>query len=83
MATLILRPTGETQNGRDLRDMEITDAQGRVVWKAQGLRLDPVSQDYSVTFHRGDLTPGEYVIRLYRKENGQRTAAESYPIRVK
>lgn len=79
-ATLILRPTGETQSGRDI---EIADSQGRVVWKAQGLRLDPVSQDYSITFHRGDLAPGEYVIRLYRRENGQRTAAESYPIRVK
>jgi anti-sigma factor RsiW len=80
MATLILRPTGETQGGRDL---EIADAQGKVVWQAQGLRLDPASQDYSVTFHHGDLAPGDYVIRLYRKENGQRAAAESYPIRVK
>jgi len=80
MATLILRPEGEGQGGRDI---EITDAKGTVVWKAQGLRLDPVSQDYSVTFHHGDLAPGEYVIRLYRTENGQRTAAESYPIRVR
>lgn len=84
MATLILRPAADTLNSRDNgRDIEITDTQGKAIWKAQGLRLNPVSLDYSVTFHRGDLAPGDYVIRLYRQDNGQRTAAESYPIRVK
>jgi hypothetical protein len=78
-ATLILRPT-DAKGGRDI---EITDAQGRVIWSAKGLRLDPVSQDFSLTFHRGDLAPGDYVIHLYRTENGQKTAAESYPIRVR
>jgi anti-sigma factor RsiW len=79
LATLLLR-AGDAQGERDI---EITDAQGRAVWKAKGLRLDPVSQDYSLTLHRGDLEPGDYTIRLYRTGNGQRTPAESYAIRVK
>ena len=78
LATLLLR-AGEAQGERDI---EITDAQGRVAWTARGLRLDPVGQDYSLTLHRGDLARGDYTIRLFRTENGQRTPAESYAIRV-
>jgi len=79
LATLLLR-AGDAQGERDI---EITDARGRAVWKAAGLRLDPVSQDYSLTLHHGDLEPGDYTIRLYRTGRGQLAPAESYAIRVK
>jgi hypothetical protein len=80
VATLLLQAGTGAQGDRDI---EITDAQGRVVWKAEGLRLDPVGQDYVLTLHRGDLAPGSYTLQLYRRDGGQRAAAESYAVRVK
>lgn len=79
-ATLLLA-AGADAGGE--REIEITDAGGRVVWQGKGLRLNRESPDYSLTLPRGFLAPGAYTIRLYRAEGGQRTPAESYALRVR
>jgi anti-sigma factor RsiW len=75
-ATLLLR-AGENAQGD--RDLEVVDAAGKVVLKAEGLHADPDSGDYSLTLHRGTLKPGDYTLRLYRHG----TPAESYSVRVR
>jgi anti-sigma factor RsiW len=79
-ATLLLRAPGEPAGEREI---EIADAGGRVVWKAKGLRLNAESGDYSLTLPAGALPPGDYTIRLYRTESGQRVPARSYSIRLR
>jgi anti-sigma factor RsiW len=79
-ATLLLA-AGADAGGE--REIEITDAGGRVVWQGKGLRLNRESPDYSLTLPRGFLAAGAYAIRLYRAEGGQRTPAESYALRVR
>jgi len=64
------------------RDVEISDTGGKIVWKGSGLRATPQG-DYSLLLPKGWLPAGDYTIHLYRQAGGQRTAAESYAIRVK
>ncbi|HEY2738601.1 MAG TPA: zf-HC2 domain-containing protein [Thermoanaerobaculia bacterium] len=64
------------------RDVEISDAGGKTVWKGNGLRATPQG-DYSLLLPKGWLPAGDYTIHLYRQTGGQRAAAESYAIRVK
>lgn len=64
------------------RDVEISGAGGKLVWKGSGLRATPQG-DYSLLLPKGWLPAGDYTIRLYRQTGGQRVAAESYAIRVK
>jgi hypothetical protein len=79
-ATLLLTAQGEAPGERTA---EITDAGSRILWQGAGLRVNPQGPDYSLTIPAGWLPPGDYTIRLYRQDGGQRVAAESYGIRVK
>jgi Putative zinc-finger len=79
-ATLLLSAAAELPGEREI---EITDAQGSVVWQGRGLRLNAESRDYSLTVPRGALSPGAYTIRLYRNQDGVRSPAESYGVVVR
>jgi len=77
-ATPILEARGEGT----LREIEILDAGGRVVWGATGLRRTR-NNDYTLTFPPHFLNPGQYTIQLYSSENGERSPRETYKIRVR
>ena len=64
------------------RDVEISDAGGKTVWKGSGLRAT-AQGDYSLLLPKGWLPAADYTIHLYRQAGGQRVPAESYAIRVK
>lgn len=80
-ATLFLRP--RRGDGEKASEIEIADAQGKGVWKAEGLRLNPESRDYTITLPKGFLKPGAYTIRLYRTEGGKREVVDTFEIRVR
>ena len=63
------------------REIEILDAQGKVLFRGEGLRRSK-DGDYSVTFPPGFLKPGRYTIQLYSREGGKRVPRETYSIRV-
>jgi hypothetical protein len=64
-----------------VRDVEILDSHGGVVWSGSGLRSTE-GQEYRLAIPPGFLKPGTYTIQLYASENGKRVKRESYPIRV-
>lgn len=79
-ATLLLSAAADVPGDREI---EITDAQGRIAWQGRGLHLNAESRDYSLTLPRGTLPSGTYTIRLYRTADGTRTPAESYTVAVR
>jgi putative zinc finger protein len=79
-ATLLLNAAEEVPGEREV---EIVDAQDRVVWQGHGLRLNAENRDYSLTLPRGTLPAGAYTIRLYRIADGERAPAESYSLVVR
>jgi hypothetical protein len=64
-----------------VRDVEILDSHGGVLWSGSGLRSTE-GQEYRLAIPPGFLKPGTYTIQLYANENGKRVKRESYPIRV-
>jgi hypothetical protein len=64
-----------------VRDVEILDSHGGVLWSGSGLRSTE-GQEYRLSIPPGFLKPGKYTIQLYASENGKRVKRESYPIRV-
>ena len=64
-----------------VRDVEILDSRGSVLWSGSGLRSTD-SQEYRLAIPPGFLKPGKYTIQLYASENGKRVKRESYRIRV-
>ncbi len=74
---------GTESEGEALRELEIRDAGGALVWTKPGLRSDAKSQQFSFGLPAGALKPGRYTIDLYEKVGGQRVKRESYYIRVK
>jgi anti-sigma factor RsiW len=73
---------GTESEGTAVREVEIRDAGGTVVWTSPGLRSDAKSQQFSFGLPAGFLKPGRYTIQLYETVNGQRVPRESYTIRV-
>ncbi|HEX7183897.1 MAG TPA: zf-HC2 domain-containing protein [Thermoanaerobaculia bacterium] len=80
-AMLILHP--KRGDGEKAREIEIADPQGKVVWKAEGLRLNAETRDYTITLPQGFLKPGAYTIRLYGTEGGKRAVVDTFEIRVR
>lgn len=80
-AMLILHPGRGA--GEKAREIEIADPQGKVVWRAEGLRLNADTRDYTITLPKGFLKPGAYTIRLYGTEGGRREVVDTFEIRVK
>lgn len=79
-ATLLLSAAASIPGDRDV---EIADAQGRIVWQGRGLHLNAESRDYTLTLPRGALPAGTYTIHLYRTVDGSRAPAESYTFAVR
>jgi anti-sigma factor RsiW len=73
---------GTESEGTAVRELEIRDAGGTLVWTSPGLRSDAKSQQFSFGLPAGSLKPGRYTIQLYEKVGGQRVKRESYRIRV-
>lgn len=63
--------------------VEILDATNKVVWSDGGLRRNRDSNDYTLTVPPGSLRSGDYTIRVYGLNGGQREPAETYAIRVR
>lgn len=64
-----------------VRDVEILDERGSVLWSGSGLRSTD-GQEYKLAIPPGFLKAGHYTIQLYASENGKRVKRESYRIRV-
>ncbi|MFL6192891.1 MAG: zf-HC2 domain-containing protein [Thermoanaerobaculia bacterium] len=64
------------------REIDILDETGKVRWYSRSLRLNPDTQDFTITFPAGFFAPGKYRFQLYTVENGERVAREGYNIRV-
>jgi len=64
-----------------VRDVEILDGRGSVLWSGSGLRSTD-GQEYKLAIPPGFLKAGHYTIQLYASENGKRVQRESYRIRV-
>lgn len=62
--------------------IEIVNARGRAVWKAQGLMRN-ATNDYTISVAAESLTPGRYTINIYGKGAGGLSKIESYEINVK
>jgi anti-sigma factor RsiW len=62
-----------------VRDVEILDDRGSVLWSGSGLRSTE-GQEYKLAIPPGFLKAGHYTIQLY--ETGKRVKRESYRIRV-
>jgi hypothetical protein len=73
---------GTDSEGVALRELEIRDGSGAVVWESPGLRSDAKKQQFSVSLPPGFLKLGRYTLQLYEKVGGQRVKRESYRIRV-
>lgn len=77
-AVAMLQPTHE-ENHKNHR-IEVVDAAGKVVWKAEELRRS-AQDDFPVLLPA--LKPGSYTIRISAMEGPQRVELESYAIRVR
>jgi anti-sigma factor RsiW len=60
---------------------EVVDAAGRPVWSLPGLRPTPLGT-FQVSFRRGALAPGRYVIRLFGSDRRRRTLLTIYELRL-
>jgi anti-sigma factor RsiW len=69
------------ESARAVRDVEILDSRGSVLWSGSELRSTD-GQEYRLAIPPGFLKPGKYTIQLYAGENGKRVKHESYRIRV-
>ena len=78
---LSLLRLGTDSEGSAVRDLEIRDAGGAVVWASPGLRSD-ADQQFGISLPARFLKPGRYTVQLYEKSGGQRVKRESYRIRV-
>jgi hypothetical protein len=70
-----------TESANAVREAEIRDAGGSVVWKRSSRRTDK-DQEYPLFLPPGFLKPGHYTIQLYETVNGKRVPRETYKIRV-
>lgn len=70
----------ETHSGHAVT---IEDAAGKVVWRGEGLVRDEEADNYGIALPAGMLRPGDYTIRVYGLNGGQREPAETYAIRVR
>lgn len=61
------------------RRIEIVDEAGRSVWKTEGVRRHPKTDDFTLKIPAGYLKPGHYTIRLSTPDG---KPAETYPIRI-
>lgn len=77
-AVAMLRPTHQ-ENHKNHR-IEVVDAAGKVVWKAEELHR---SQDNDFTVLLPALKAGSYTIRLSAMEGPKRVELESYQFRVR
>jgi anti-sigma factor RsiW len=62
-----------------VRNVEIVDGGGKVLWSAAGLRSE--GSQYMISFHAGFLKPGGYTIRLLDPKTGE--TRETYALAVK
>lgn len=62
--------------------IEILNARGKAVWKANGLLRNPTN-DFTISVAAESLTPGRYTINIYGKSAGRLVKVESYEINVK
>jgi hypothetical protein len=69
------------KNVNALRDVELLDGRGKVLWSEPGLRSGEL-QEYNLALP-GLLAPGPYTIQLYAQEDGRRVKRESYQIVVR
>ncbi len=69
------------ESAHAVRDVEILDSRGSVLWSGSDLRSTE-GQEYRLAIPPGFLKPGKYTIQLYAGENGKRVKRESYAIRV-
>lgn len=63
--------------------IEITDAAGKAVWSQEGVVRDSGADNYTLALPPGALRPGDYTIRVYGLNGGQREPTETYAIRVR
>ncbi|HEY6321806.1 MAG TPA: hypothetical protein VJA16_09640, partial [Thermoanaerobaculia bacterium] len=64
-------------------EIEVRDAQGRLVDKLEGVFRQDSLEEFGITFKRGALPPGAYTLHLFgRPAAGGRQALETYSIRV-
>jgi hypothetical protein len=71
----------ETHN--DGHAIEITDASGKVIWSQNGVVRDSGAGTYTLALPPGSLRGGDYTIRVYGLNGGQREPVETYAIRVR
>jgi anti-sigma factor RsiW len=60
---------------------EIVDAAGKPAWSLPGLRPTPLGT-FQLSFRRGALAPGHYVIRLFGSDRRRRTLLTTYDLRL-
>jgi hypothetical protein len=78
--TLILISQSQTAS-RDA-SLEIVNAQGVVVWRADGLTRHPTG-DYTISLPAEFLPPGRYTLNLYDQGKGRRAAIASFALRLR
>lgn len=77
-AVVMLQPAHEETHKN--HRIEVVDAAGKVVWKAEELRRS-AADDFAVLLPA--LQPGSYTIRLSSMEGPRRVELESYAVRVR
>jgi hypothetical protein len=77
--TLILNVNGQ-QSGSGY-SVEVLDHGGRSLANLQGLRVSPYN-NFSVSLPRRSFPAGEYRLKLFRSQDGQRVLLHEYPIRL-
>lgn len=78
----VLILSGEGQRRPGEYSLEITDEEGKSLWRGEGLRQD-VQGNFVITLERAFLNDGQYLLVLYGKRGDQPVRLAEYPVRVK
>jgi anti-sigma factor RsiW len=61
--------------------LEISDQQGRIVWRTDGLQKSRFN-NFTIALARGLLPAGQYRLRLYGRRAGRKELVEEYVVRI-
>jgi hypothetical protein len=78
--TLILNSQSQTMSSA--ASLEITNAQGATVWRADGLVRHPTG-DYTINLPAEFLPPGSYTLNLYDRGKGRRASSARFALRIR
>jgi len=78
--TLILN--SQSQTATRAASLEIVNAQGAIVWRADGLTRHPTG-DYTISLPAEFLPPGRYTLNLHERGKGRRAGIASFALRIR